>query len=152
MEVKEEFGPAPGGEEAGWAKQNVSFLCRGFFLIVLFGGLGGRSGSSSVTALPVGDGTWIYLEKPTKQRRNRCHGLLGGLQIQEYKQTNQKPTCGNEKKLPYSNKKRLPYTERGTRHKPKTKREEEAIHHKNAEKKPRTDYACHPWLGASQTS
>ena len=61
MEVKEEFGPAPGEEEAGWAKRNVSFLCRGFFLIILFGGLGGRgSGSPSVTALPVGDGIWIY--------------------------------------------------------------------------------------------
>ena len=28
MEGKEEFGPAPGEEEAKWAKRNVFFLCR----------------------------------------------------------------------------------------------------------------------------
>ena len=41
MEVKEEFGSAPGEEVAGWAKQNVSFFClffllSRFFLVCLF--------------------------------------------------------------------------------------------------------------------
>ena len=40
MEVKEEFGSAPGEEEARRAKQNVFFFCPVFVLFPLFGGSG----------------------------------------------------------------------------------------------------------------
>ena len=71
MEVKD--GPAPREEEAGWAKQNVCFLCRvgSFFFFCL---AGWRSGSPSVTALPVGDGIWINLAR----KAHRCCLGSGG--------------------------------------------------------------------------
>ena len=44
-EVKEEFGSAPGEEEAGWAKQTISFFCLFFlFFSRVYGGEGRRKG------------------------------------------------------------------------------------------------------------
>ena len=49
MGVKVEFGPAPGEEEAGWAKQNVFFLCRaGSFFFFVWRTGGRRSGRPSI--------------------------------------------------------------------------------------------------------
>ena len=83
MEVKEEFGPAQGEEEAGWAKRNVSFLCRGFLLFCLADwGEGDQAAPVWHCQSGMGYG-YMYLEKPTKQRP--CGPHVAGY---KYKNTN----------------------------------------------------------------